>query len=366
MLRVIDNENSFDVTDVPLEITVILPGECSSGIHYFDYFDPASSRGVSTGYSTMAFSVLPRVDIAYIESGSLAGRGLVQGGPNSLVSFDADVDSNDPIDDSVFSIATGGLGDTVQVTSLDAAPYPDRVATVTSDAPNVLRLIDPTIVAGNNTVFSVNFGDTAKVMAVDFEADGDIWAVVHRDYGYGIIHIYLWYAAYDGGIDYYPAWNAVSITADIGDETDVFDIAANWTNGYLYLFDAGSAGYGRITRYDVFDPVNPIASLAVDSLFDSLIDYQNDFDYGFAAFADIEIDHIGDNENCHILVYARNNGTFAELHKYDQNIDLVDVSYYEGPVSPSMTINPETEITDRDIMVPGQGTLGFLTAVDYL
>jgi len=87
--------------------------------------------------------------------------------------------------------------------------------------------------------------------------------------------------------------------------------------------------------------------------------------FGAAGFADLEIDHVGTNEECHILLYGRLNSSDAELRKFDEDMNLIDLAEYSGSPWPSMTINPNADITTRDIMMPGQSKLGFWFADTY-
>ena len=355
MLRVTDDEGGTNLLGNPLEVTVTLP-TCPEGIHYFDVLDPASRRGLSHGYSTFAFSVLPRADIAFIEAGSMAGLGIVQGGQNSLVTFDPDVDADDPINDGIFVKPTGGAKGAVLVTNLDGAPYDSMVSVVTSDKPNELRLLDTSVIAGMFFPFSYSFGAGYKIMAVDFGESSDIWAVVQRPAGSGID---LMYSAYVGDPVFYQTWHATSIGSIIGTETDVFDIAVNWAAGKLYIFDAGTDQRGRVTVFDISNPLSPSVSMTANAIFDSAIDYSYSEEFGVAGFADIDIDHVGSDETCHILVYARIGGTTAQLQKFDQYMSPLGISNYQGAVWPTFTINPETMPEDRDLVLPGTSKLGF-------
>ncbi len=355
MLRVTDNEGATNLLGNPLVVTVTVPS-CPVGIHYFDILDPASRRGLSHGYSSFAFSVLPRADIAFIEAGSMAGLGIVQGGQNSLVTFDPDVDADDPINDGIFVKPTGGAKGTVLVTNLDGAPYDSMVSVVTSDKPNELRLLDTSVIAGMFFPYSHSFGAGYKIMAVDFSESGDIWAVVQRPAASGID---LMYSAYVGDPVFYETWHATSIGSIIGTETDVFDIAVNWAAGKLYIFDAGTEQRGRVTVFDISNPLSPSVSMTADGIFDQVIYYSCNEEFGVAGFADIDIDHVGSDETCHILVYARVAGTYALLQKFDQYMSPLGLSVYNGDVWPTFTINPETMPEDRDLVLPGTSKLGF-------
>jgi len=357
MLRVTDDENGQDLLDQPIQITVTST-ECLSGIHEYT-FAPDSERGLSNHYSTFAYSVLPRADIAYIESGSMAGLAIVQGGPNSLVTFDPDVDDLDPINDSVMKKPTGGAAGAVLTTVLDGAPYDSMVAVVTSDKPYELRLLDSSVIAGNFFPFAKQFNANDKIMAVDFAANGDIFVVTTND-----TSVYLQKGTYVGDPDFYleEDWEMSPITVFVGDEIDIFDIAVNWSNDLIYLFDAGNNGRGRVS---VFDSSTFALVQTVQDIYDSAIDFESNVASGASGYADIEIDHIGPDELCHIFLYARFNSDSAELRKYDDTMNMVDVAHYQGQPWPSMTINPNSLIQDRDITAPGQAKLGFWFADTY-
>ena len=357
LLRVEDDEGNEDFAD-PINITVILAG-CESGIHFFNIFDPASARSLVTGYSSIAFSVVPRADIAYFESGVFKGHGIVQGGYHSLTRFNPNADSDNPIDDDIYTVKTGGADTgTIIVTSLDASPLNSHVAVVTSDQPGELRIVDATLLVGDPVLYSNSFGPSARIMAVDFNSNGDLWIVAKSN---EIAPTEMWHGEYVGAPIYYTNWTSYPINAYIGSEFDVFDVAIDHTDQYLYIFDAGTDGLGRVQGFDLTTLANIVTA---ESLFISL-DFESSPAYGYAAYADIEIDHVGDKEECHILLYARLSPGQAEVHKYDATMYLIDNAYYVGDVWPSMSINPDDDITSRDLMCPGVETLGFWHADSY-
>jgi PKD repeat protein len=343
-LKVTDNEGTSDILDTPLQITISLE-PCPAGIHSF-----FNNRGVSDGYSTLAYSVLPRADIAYIEAGAFAGQAIVQGGPNSLVTFDPDYDNDNPINDNVFSMPTNGSGHKLLVTSLDSAPYANIVAEVTSDKPTEVKFIDTSVLFGGNLAGSYDVG--GLVMALDFDANGDIYTVVKSGELIRLVKL-----VYLGGTEpTYQAAGDVSISQLIGYEIDVFDLAVSWTEDALYVFDAGGDGYGRVTSFH-----KDLSALAVaNDVMDGPIEYEANEAFGVAGFADIDIDHQSGKEGCRILLYARIGGQ-AEIEKRDSDLNLISLNSYSQSW-PSAAINPEPVVTDRDLMMPGENDLGFWNA----
>ncbi|MCX6646461.1 MAG: PKD domain-containing protein [bacterium] len=356
LLRATDNEGNI-VYATPIHITVTLTG-CAQGIHMFNIFDPASTRSLVAGYSNIAFSIVPRADIAYFEAGVFKGHGIVQGGYHSLTRFNPNADSNNPIDDNIYTVKTGGPETgTVIVTSLDASPLDSYVAVVTSDEPGTIRLVDATMLAGNPVLYTYNIGASAKIMAADFNSNGDLWIVAKTS---DTANVNIWHGNYVGAPSYYNNWVHYDINTYTGNEYDIFDIAIDITDQLLYIFDAGPDGLGRVQGFNIATLANVVT---VGSLFTNL-DYESSSAYGYAIYGDIEIDHVSPNEDCHIIIYGRTSTTTAEIHKYDKTMSLIDTAYYGGTVWPSMTINPAANISDRDLMCPGQDALGFWFA-DY-
>jgi PKD repeat protein len=355
-LRVTDDEGATDLLDSPLEITVLL-SYCPTGIHSF-----GMERGISNHYSLMGYSVIPRADIAYIEQGVFGGRAIVQGGDNSLVIFDPDVDLDDPIDDGLWVIATGAGKGTVGVTSLDSAPYTNMVAVATSNKPSELRLLDTAVWFGDNVVYRKDFGVGTMIMAADFNSGGELYVVVKS--GSAIL---LYSSLYAGEPDYYTSWSSKNIMASVGSEVDIFDIAVNWADDELFIFDAGvdhgSGPRGRVTRFSLADPLNPIADLVAEDLFGSVIQFVNAPSIGVAKFADIDIDHMGGDDGCHIVLHATVAG-HTEVQKRDRTMLLLnaDSPATYSSIWPSMAINPESNPLQRDLIMPGESKMGFWDA----
>ncbi len=350
-LRVTDDEEGTATLDEPLEIIVTA---CPTGIHTFNV-----NRGVDNGmygYSVRSYSVLPRVDIAYIESGVLAGRGIVQGGDMSLISFDADVDSVDPIDDAVLMHSID-VPYNIMVTSLDASPYGSEVALVTSDNPSEIKLIDPSFLPDPAILCTLYF-EGSQVMAVDFNYNGDLWVVLR-----GSEFITLNSLEFVGAPDYYSGGSYAEVPGWY--VTDVFDIAINWFEQMLYVFraDAGGTGAefrGAVTTYDI-STGSPVMTGIVNELFSDVIEYEVSLWSGASAFADIEIDHMGGDDGCHIVLYAVVGG-MAVVQKRDMNMNLIDEPSIYADTWPSMTINPEANESDRNLLFPGTDKLAFWSA----
>lgn len=350
-LRVTDNEGGTDTLDVPLQISITLP-PCPGGLH-----STFKNRGC-VGYSTRAYSIMPRADIAFIESGWMAGRTIVQGGSNSLLVFDSNVDDMDPIDDLVSFLPTGGKKGEILVTNLDSSPMDGLIADVTSDRPHELKLLDTEVIFGDKVVFRYSFGENAKIMAMDFEADGDIWLVVKGAPTSG--NIFLWYGKYVGAPVYFNNWKYKSIGGIVGIETDIFDIAMLYNKNALCVFDAGTDNRGRITMFDVSNPASPVVLVTATSLFGSTINYTYSADYGIAGFADIEVDHRDSNkEDCRIVVFARTSMGLTQIIKYDSNLNVIISTLNPGGTWPSMTIDNHFWPDKRRLVMPGESKLAF-------
>lgn len=330
-LRVTDNEGGTDILNTPITITVLLAPACPTGIP-----DSISTKSV-VGYSTFTYSVLPRADIAVIESGANAGDAIVQGGPNSLLRFEADAPH--PVTTS-FTLPTGAGAGTHIITNLDSAPYDDIVAVVTSDNPAQIKMIDSTWAGGPPSIEgTVDFPGGARTAAVDFDSNGDVWALVFDG-----SNVLLYGAGYTGtpGIYNIPV-QRYNLNADIGTEVDVFDIAIDWTNNLLYVFDANTDSRGRLSQYDISDPENVFLNAQSSPLFGSAINFVAQDSFGIAGFADIDIDHYSGDEACHLVISAEQNGGY-EFRKLDGDLALLN-SFTAGTILPSVALS-YTDVID--------------------
>jgi hypothetical protein len=189
-------------------------------------------------------------------------------------------------------------------------------------------------------------------MAVDFDGGGNLFVVIIQG---GTIYMCELFEYSSGDPNtYISAWYT-TLNSYIGGEVDVFDIAFNRTNNLIYLFDAGAANHGRVTVYSV---PSGVFQASYDGLFSQPLAWQGVPNLGVAGFADIDIDHQGDKENCHIVLYASLIDDGSEIQKRDADMNLVANTFHNDKW-PSMTVNPEPNVTGRDLMLPGMDKLGF-------
>jgi len=344
-----------------LDVTVTLE-PCSGSAHtYFGTVLP-------NDYSMAALSVIARADVSFMESGigGINGTAVAQVGPSTLGLFDADTTGTPGVP------FTYALGMTDSVISIDTDQIEGRIFAVTGNHPNLIKVIDSSIILGNSIIAILDSGDPLITwVAVDVEADGDIWAV-RRDATSGVTYeLVRWlYDDVDPGNPPYYTIDPVSvldITTYTGTESDIFDIAINHSENMLYLLEAGPLGQGRMSTYLVQDGfAAAFMGIIGDVIFSQPLDYDESSFTGFAGYADIDVDHVdSSDERCRILIYGRLEDLTSELIRMDSGYNVLDTQTYTS-AWPAFAINPDADVNTRNLIMPDAGNLAFWdTPVDW-
>ena len=264
-------------------------------------------------YSVHAMSVIPRTDIAFIDSGTpgIKGLGVVQIGPSTLGAFNANTTGSSNVLFKYF------LGKKTSSMRIDTDPVSGRILTPTFDNPSSLKIIDSSIIIGNSIIGTVDTGSPQVTwVALDFEANGNFWAVQRLSspsVSFRLVHYtYLPDAPYYA----FDATGTTDITAQVGTNSDIFNIAINQKSEVLYLLEAGAAGRGVLHSYKLTSGSPAAYQTSVNNLFSQTLDYQSVAALGTAAFGDIDIDHVDSNDQrCRMLVYGRLAERVERTHK---------------------------------------------------
>ena len=339
-----------------LEVTVTL-APCEGTVHEFTGdLNPDQ-------YSIAPYSVVPRADVAFLESGveSIKGYGIVQTGPSTIGVFDADNPGSTDV------LLTYFLGKKDSVMSMDSDKIGGRILVVTGKDPHLVKIIDSSIIFGDPIIGTIDSGNANKTwVAIDIESDGNFWAVL-RD-GTSGVKYYLMHYNYHEKDPYYeedsPAMT--DITSVVGTESDIFDIAIADSLGMLYLLDAGPDGDGRIASFTIDEGEPASYDDEMSNIFSQVLDYDNVVWTGWAGFADIDIDNMeSDSTRCRILVYGRLEDLTGELVRLDNQFNVLDTESY-SEAWPAFAINVDESESVRNLIMPSTDSLAFFgTPVDW-
>jgi hypothetical protein len=305
-------------------------------------------------YSIAPMSILPRKDIAFMDSGNpgIGGLGCAQIGPSTLGIFDADTSGAHSVLFKYF------LGKNDDAMSIDVSPFGGRILTVTLSEPNIVKIIDSSIVLGNPIVGTISTSDPAITwVAIDFDSNGDFWAVL-RDGTAGVSYRLVHYT-YLASDPYYAEDTAgvMTITPKVGVNTDIFDIAINQTARYIYILEGGANSRGNLHEYRIISGGAPQFVTTVNNLFTTALDYDSGGPTGFAGYADIDVDHMDTaQERCRILVYGRLLDLTSELIRLDQNFIVLDRETYASAF-PGFAINPDVSV--HNLIMPSTDSLAY-------
>ncbi|HEX9745369.1 MAG TPA: hypothetical protein VGB30_08070 [bacterium] len=317
-------------------------GACVGGVHSFD-------GNISIGtYSVAAMSILPRADIAYMDGGigGIKGKGLAQIGPSTIGIFDADGPGSPSVTFSYF------LGKMDAAVSLDTDPIEGRILAVTVKDPDLMKVIDSSIIFGNAIKAQLNYGDPDITwVCADVDSNGDIYAIA-RDATSGVAYtFYHWIWETEENDFYTLDIAAVDITPQVGAETDIFDLAIDQENRKIFVLEAGTAGNGTIHVYDI-TPFGVVHTTTTTGIFSQDLDFDEGGFTGFAGYADIDIDHVdSDMERCRVVVYGRLSDLSGELVRFDNEMNLLSSNGFID-AQPAFAINPNADDTIRNLIMP--------------
>ena len=234
---------------------------------------------------------------------------------------------------------------------------------MTAEDPDKIKILDPTVIFGNPIVGALESGNKKiSWIAVDAMANGDIWTV-RRDNSGDSLKYKLVRFAYLADDPYYQidTTTALDITADVGTGTDIFDIAINQSANYLYLFQAGEQNRGVIQSYQLVPGSHPVHKAYYPNILSEPMKYDSDVHTGFAGYGDIDIDHVDSSEEpCRILVYGRLQDYSSELVRLDSNFNVLDRKHFTSSW-PGFAINPASDVSKRNLVMPDTGTVAFWT-----
>ncbi len=346
----------------PLDVIVTI-APCEGGAHTW------LGEVFPNKYSVVgAMSVLPRADISFLEGGLglYEGLAIAQTGPQTLGIFNADTTGGTV----VANIYNMGSQDAVM--SLDSEPVEGRILAVTVLAPNVVKVIDSSVILGNPFMHPVDSGDPLiSWVALDTEADGDFWAV-QRDATLGITYSLVHYTFIPEGTPGDPVYmldatGTLDITPQVGTDTDIFDIAINRTAEMLYLLEGGAIDQGTMQTYHIVDGFQAAFMGTLGSaLFSQPLDFDESAFTGFAGYADIDVDHRdGNDERCRILLYGRLEDLSSELIRMDSSYNVLDVQNYAS-AWPAFAINHDPLVSVRNLIMPDIDSVEYWdTPVDW-
>jgi hypothetical protein len=334
----------------PLDVVVSVK-PCTGSAHSYD------SPLFAGAYSVLPMTELPRRDIAFLDGGGtgFTGLGLAQVGPATLGVFDADSSGSTSV------LFTHFLGDKDTAMSIDTEPIKGRVLCVTQKYPNSIKIIDPTIIFGPCIIGTIESGSEFKTwVAIDAESNGNFWAV-QRDATDAIKYL-LFHYTFKNNEPYYQLDESgtTDITVQVSTETDIFDIAINQVDGYLYLLEAGGNSRGVIDVYKLAVGSQAEYQSSVINVFSQALNYAFEAD-GYAGYADIDVDHIDSEfEPCRVLVYGRLVDGSGELRRLDAQLQVLDIKTY-SEAWPAIAINPNSSVAKRNLIMPSTGSLQFWT-----
>jgi len=294
------------------------------------------------------YSALPAKDIAFLDSGgALKGFGLAQVGPSTLGIFDANESGSTGV------LFTYDLDKKDTVVSLDTDAVAGRILVVTATDPTVIKIIDSSIIAGPCIIGTIETaGEHTSWVALDADSDGGFWAVqrisdaevTFRLVHYNFLEEEPYYQLDSSG--------TTGITAQVGTNTDIFDIAINQDAGYLYVFEGGSESRGVVHSYKLNPGSQATYQDSAVNLFSQPLSYDTGGTEIWAGYADIDIDHVdGGLEPCRILVYGRLSNESVELIRLDSGFNVLDVETHETATT-SFAINPNEDSDIRNLIMP--------------
>jgi hypothetical protein len=362
-LKVTDPGGLSDTLDELLQVEITLCGDADA------HADNGSQFNFTSGYSVLPNSDY-RHDIAFLTEGPYAGRAVVQAGPYSLGTFDADTPGDKSVDalcklrPFYYYASTGPEYISNVALEIEVCPVGGYILVV-SDSLDYIEgedfayhtdKIDAYAPDGSGIVFSARvLQQTFSIIAIDCDDNGDIWLIAKKD-----TDRYLFKLPYVGGDDLWEVdfsiQNALDLSDYMGILDKIIDISVDYIDNRLYIFyyeldytgelmaidiSTGSPVYtgtddvsdvfsGPINVYDWTHPMTPITS------------------YGHKLFAGIEIDHEeADMERCRIVCYARLVGESKtpEVVRLNALGEILDRN--TGTVSPTeFAINNDAEIRD--------------------
>jgi hypothetical protein len=373
-LKVTDPCGAEDTLDEAFEVNVTMCGDV----------DAHSDNGKMYNF-TSGYSVLPntdyRHDIAFMTQGPYAGRAVVQAGPYSLGTFDADSPGDTAVDSfcklrPYYYYTSSGVQYMSNVAlEITVCPVGGYVIVVTDsrqysggDADYHTDLITAYAPDGSGIVFSAKVqNQTFSIIAIDCDENGDIWLVAKKE-----SDRFLFKLPYVGGQNLWQVnfsiENALILSDYLGMLDKVIDIAVDYADRKLYILYYEIDYTAELMVVDIStgspvytgdDDVSDIFSTAIN-VFDWIQAMSPITSYGHNLYGGIEIDHREtDREKCRIVCYARLTGDakIPEVVRLNSLGEILDRK--QGDYSPTeFNINNDAEI--RDMVFCDKAEKGYL------
>jgi len=387
-VQVTDPCGAADTLDDKIVINVTL---CGAADAHIDNNKTVNISGFSTIPNLWGSGNIPRYALAFLSEGPYAGQAVMQAGPYSLGTFDADNEGSVTgnilckLSPYYHMSAAGPTYKPATPIIIDVCPQGGYILVV-SDSRYLTPSPDETTVHvhklevyspdGSGIVFDAR--DTRPeglnaVCALDCDENGDIWLI-----GCNISlinpHYYLVHIPYTGGS---PPWETNINLYGVTEITDLFsdiyndfiiDMALDYADDRIYIFHTGDDLYGKLAAYYI-DPItqepNFDATHSVGKVFSDVMDVEF-CDYGSPEgveywvgpheyYAGIEIDHVdAAKEKCRIVVYSRCQTTVGPapvVKRFNHLTEELDTNT-GGFAFPTFSINNDQDSSMRNLVFP--------------
>ena len=384
-LRVTDPCGATDVLDQKLVVEATL---CGAAQAHVDNGKVVNISGFSVLANPWGTGNVQRYALDFLTTGPYAGEAIVQAGPYSLGTFNAD-----------------SAGDVTGHILCKLRPYYHMTAGGPTYKPSlplmvevcpqggyILVVTDSRFSTGGTTVHvhkleayapdgsgilfrarDTRWNGINAITALDCASNGDIWFVGFNFMG----KYYLVKIPYTGGN---PPWETninlyqfVDITNNLEDvATDtIIDMAVDYGDSRIYIFHTGAAATykGKIAAFDlssgtpIFDATHSVDQVFSDPM-DTTTDYIEPYWLGVRGYyGGIKIDHVdAANEKCRIVVYGRcdtGSGLVPVVKRYNHLTEELDSN--NGTLAfPTLGLNNDTDSGVRHLIFPAVNPLAHL------
>ena len=384
-MRVTDPCGATDTLDEKLVMKVTL---CGLAKAHIDNNKTVNISGFSAIPNPWGMGNIPRYAIAFLSQGPYAGRAVMQSGPYSLGTFDADSAGNVTgntlckLRPYYHMTSTGPTYKPILPLMIDVCPKGGYILVVTdsrylaSGTTVHVHKLEAYSPNGTGTVFrarDTRWNGINAICALDCDDNGDIWVVGFNFMG----KYYLVRIPYTGGT---PPWDTninnyqvVDITNNLDDVTSdtIIDMAVDYADDRIYIFHTGvsTVNNGKLAAFDlstgtpIFDGLHSVNQVFSDPM-DVTTEYVEPYWMGVHLYyAGIEIDHVdAAKEKCRIVVYSRcktASGSVPVVKRFNHLAQELD-SNTGGLALQSFAINNDPNPGIRHLLFPATNPLAKL------